>query len=76
MYCIAHLGKDKRCVMFEEDLARADGIDRGRTATEGTLAGFLRCGIHSLPATVTRRKVWSRHPAVIPYMEVPRSYIN
>lgn len=66
-----HLSKDKGCVMFEVDLARADSVHRGRTAAESALAGFLWSGVHRLPASISRRKVWSGHPAVIPYVEIP-----
>lgn len=66
-----HLSEDKWRVVFEVDLARADGVDRGGAAAEGSLARFLGCRVNSLPASVTGGQVWSRHPAVIPYVEVP-----
>lgn len=62
--------------MFEVDLARADGVDRGGATAEGALAGFLWSRVDSLPASVTGRKIWSRHPAVIPHMEVPVWDVN
>lgn len=65
--------------MFEVDLAGADGVDRGGAAAEGALARFLGSGVNSLPASMTRGQVWSRHPAVIPHVEVPRwdsNYVN
>ncbi len=67
-----HLGEDKRRVVFEVDVARADGADRGGATAEGALAGFLWSGVNSLPASMTGGKVCSRHPAVVPYVEVPR----
>lgn len=39
--------------MFEVDLAIADSIKRSRATAEGALAGFLRCGVDSLPASIT-----------------------
>lgn len=70
-YSATYLSKDKRCVMFEVDVARADGVDRGGATAEGALARFLGSRVNSLPASMTRREVWSRHPAVVPHMEVP-----
>lgn len=57
--------------MFEVDVARADGVNRGRATAEGALACFLGSRVNSLPASMTRWEVWSRHPAVIPHVEVP-----
>lgn len=68
----SHLSEDKRRVVLEVDMARADSIDRGGAAAEGALAGFLGSRVDSLPASMTSGQVWSRHPAVIPYVEVPR----
>jgi len=67
-----HLGEDERRVVFEVDLAGADGVDGGGAAAEGALAGFLGSGVDSLPASITRGQVQSRHPAVVPDVEVPR----
>lgn len=58
--------------MFEVDLARADGGDRGRATAEGTLARLLGGGVDSLPAPVTVGQVWPGHPAIIPYVEIPK----
>lgn len=57
--------------MFEVDLAGADGVDGGGAAAEGALAGLLWSGVHGLPSSVAGRQVRSRHPAVIPHVEVP-----
>lgn len=62
--------------MLEVDLARADGVDRGGATAEGALAGFLWSRVDGLPAPVTGRKIRSRHPAVIPHMEIPGWDIN
>lgn len=67
-----HLSKDKRSVVFEVDLAGADGVDRSRAAAEGALARLLGSGVHGLPASIARRQVWPGHPAVIPYVEIPK----
>lgn len=50
-----HLSKDKRRVMFKVDMARADGVHRGRATAEGALASFLGCGVYGLPASITLR---------------------
>lgn len=52
-------------------MTRSDGVDRGGATAEGALARFLGSRVNSLPASMTRREVWSRHPAVIPHVEVP-----
>lgn len=65
------LSKDEWRVVFEVDLAGADGVDGGRAAAEGALAGFLGSRVNSLPSSITRGQVCSRHPAVIPHVEVP-----
>lgn len=57
--------------MLEVDMAGADGVDGGGTTAEGALAGLLWSRVHSLPSSMTRRQVRSRHPTVIPHMEVP-----
>lgn len=70
--CLAsHLGKDERSVVFEVDLAGAYGVDGGGATAEGALAGLLWSGVHGLPSSVAGRQVRSRHPAVIPHVEVP-----
>lgn len=71
-----YLSEDKWCVMFEVDLAGADGVDRGGAAAKGALTRFLGSRVNSLPASMAGRQVWSRHPAVIPYVEVPRWDVN
>lgn len=76
VFCHTHLRKDKRRIVFEEDLAGADGADGGGAAAEGALARFLGSRVHSLPASMSRGQVWPRHPAVIPNMEVPTRYIR
>lgn len=58
--------------MFEVNLTRADGVDRGRATAEGALARLLRSGVNSLPTSVAGRQVWSGHPAIVPYMEIPK----
>lgn len=67
----SHLRKDKRRIVFEEDLAGADGAEGGGAAAEGALARFLGSGVHGLPAPVSRGQVWPGHPAVVPDVEVP-----
>lgn len=57
--------------MLEEDLTIADGSERSGATAEGALAGLLRCGVDSLPASVACRQVWTSHPAVVPHVEVP-----
>lgn len=66
-----NLCKHKRGVVFEEDLTVADSGERGGAAAEGALAGLLRCGVDSLPASVAWRQIWTSHPAVGPHVEVP-----
>lgn len=67
----SHLRKDKGRIVFEEDLAGADGAEGGGAAAEGALARFLGSGVHGLPASVPRGQVWPGHPAVVPDVEVP-----
>ena len=57
--------------MFEVDLTVADSSERSRATAVGALTGLLRGGINSLPPSVTGRQIWTRHPAVVPHMEVP-----
>lgn len=66
-----YLSKDKRRVVFEVDMTGADGADRGWATAEGALARLLGCGVDSLPASVARGQIRSRHPAIIPYVEIP-----
>lgn len=73
-YCYSegsHLGEDERRVMLEVNMPGADGVNRGRAAAEGALAGLLRGGVHRLPATHARGQIRSCHPAVVPHVEVP-----
>lgn len=57
--------------MFEVDLTVADSGEGSGATAEGALARLLRCGVDSLPASITRRQVWTSHPAVVPHVEVP-----
>lgn len=66
-----NLSEHKRSVMFEEDLTVADSSERSGATAEGALAGLLRRGVDSLPASIAWRQVWTSHPAVAPHMEVP-----
>lgn len=74
--CFTNLCKHKRGVVFEVDETVADSGERAGTTAESALTGLLRCGINSLPASVTRRQVRASHPAVVPHMEVPSETIN
>lgn len=66
-----NLREQKRRVMFEVDVTIADSSERSWATAVGALAGLLRCGVDSLPASIAWRQVWTSHPAVIPHMEVP-----
>lgn len=67
-----HFSKDKRRVVFEVDLAGANGVDRSGAAAESALTGLLWSGIDRLPASITRRQVWPGHPTVVPHVEIPK----
>lgn len=66
-----NLSEHERRVMFEVDLTIADSSEGSGAAAESALAGLLRCGVDSLPASIAWRQIWTSHPAVVPHVEVP-----
>lgn len=70
-FWLTNLCEHEGRVMFEEDVTIADSGEGSRAAAEGALAGLLGRRVDSLPASVTFRQVGTRHPAVVPHVEVP-----